>query len=276
MKIIDAHCHIYPDKIAAKAVENVGNFYQIEMQGAGSTGDLLARQQQANITASIVHSVALRASNVQSINDFIAEQARLYPSLIGFATMHQEFANMEAEVERCIAAGLRGFKLHPDSQGVNADDPRLMRLYEIIEGRLPLILHCGDYRWDNSHPRRIREILHAFPRLVLNAAHFGGWSLYDLAVEYLEDESCFMDISSASVYLGPRRTTELIRIYGAERILFGSDYPMWDPAEEVERFWKNDLSEAEREQICWRNAERFLEKDAGAQERPQKQERAAN
>ncbi|MDR3037323.1 MAG: amidohydrolase family protein [Coriobacteriales bacterium] len=267
MRIIDAHCHIYPDKIAAKAVENVGSFYQIEMDGEGCVGDLLARQEQAGITASIVHSVALRASNVVGINDFIAEQARLHPSFIGFATMHQDFEDMEAEVERCVGLGLKGFKLHPDSQGVNADDPRLMRLYELIEGRLPLILHCGDYRWDNSHPSRVKEILHAFPQLVLNAAHFGGWSLYDLAVEYLEDEHCFMDLSSSSVYLGPRRTTELIHIYGADRILFGSDYPMWDPATELERFGRNDLTEEEREQICWRNAERFLGEEIGAQAR---------
>jgi predicted TIM-barrel fold metal-dependent hydrolase len=258
MRIIDAHCHIYPEKIAAKAVESVGNFYTIAMQGKGSVNDLLACQKEAGISTSIVHSVALRASNVQSINDFIAEQMQEHPSFIGFATMHQEFEDAEAEVERCIALGLKGFKLHPDSQGVNADDPRLMRFYEIIEGRLPLILHCGDYRWDYSHPQRIKKILHAFPKLVLNAAHFGGWSLYDLAVEYLEKENCFMDLSSASVYLGPRRTTELIHIYGAERILFGSDYPMWNPATEVERFEKNDLTNEERELICWRNAERFV------------------
>jgi predicted TIM-barrel fold metal-dependent hydrolase len=266
MRIIDAHCHIYPDKIAAKAVESVGHFYTLEMKGAGTANDLLACQKRAGISASIVHSVALREGNVRAINDFIAEQTRLHPSLVGFATMHQEFEDMEAEVERCVALGLKGFKLHPDSQKVNADDPRLMRLYEIIEGRLPLILHCGDYRWDNSHPRRIKEILHAFPNLVLNAAHFGGWSLYDLAIEYLEDETCFMDLSSASVYLGPRRTTELIRLYGAERILFGSDYPMWSPSEEVERFMANSLTEEERELICWRNAERFVGEAIGVAE----------
>jgi predicted TIM-barrel fold metal-dependent hydrolase len=258
MKIVDVHCHIYPEKVAEKAVESVGKFYGVKMHGHGTVDDLLSRQELANISSSIVHSVALREGTVRSINDFIAEQIRLHPSLIGFATMHQEFSDMEAEVERCISLGLKGFKLHPDSQSVYADDPRLMRFYEIIEGRLPLILHCGDYRWGNSHPSRIREILRAFPGLTLNAAHFGGWSLYDLAVEYLENERCFMDLSSASVYLGPRRTRELIHIYGAERILFGSDYPMWDPVEEVERFMRNDLTDEERELICWRNAERFL------------------
>ena len=256
--IIDAHCHIYPDKVAAKAIETVGDFYKIEMSCPGTVSDLLSRQRQAGITASIVHSVAIKPQTVQSINDFIAAASAANPSLIGFATMHQDFEDMAAEVERCIALGLRGFKLHPDSQGVNADDPRLLRLYELIEGRLPLILHCGDYRWDFSHPRRIRQILQDFPNLVLNAAHFGGWSIYDLAVEYLEDARCYMDVSSASVYLGPRRTTELIHIYGAERILFGSDYPMWDPVEEVRRFALNGLSAAEREQVCWLNAQAFI------------------
>ena len=258
MRILDVHCHVYPEKIAAKAVENVGEFYHVKMHGEGTVSHLLARQEEAGITTSLIHSVALRATNVQSTNDYIAAQARECPSFIGFATMHQEFENMEAEVERCIALGLKGFKLHPDSQGVNADDPRLMHLYEIIEGRLPIILHTGDYRWDNSHPRRIKNILRTFPRLGMNAAHFGGWQQYDIAVDYLADESCFMDVSSASVYLGPRRTVELIRIYGPERILFGSDYPMWDPVEEVERFMQNKLTEDERKMICWENAERFI------------------
>ena len=258
MKIVDAHCHIYPEKIADKAVERIGEFYHVQMHGLGTVEDLLTQQQKANITASIVHSVALRATNVQAINNFVSEQMHANPSFIGFATMHQDFEGVEAEVERCIALGLKGFKLHPDSQGVNADDPRLMHLYEIIEGRLPIILHSGDYRWDNSHPSRIKKILRAFPKLVMNAAHFGGWSLCDLAVEYLEDENCYMDLSSSSVYLGPRRTVELIHIYGPERILFGSDYPMWNPAEEVERFMQNKLTEDERELICWRNAERFV------------------
>jgi len=261
MRIFDVHSHIYPDKIAERAVESVSDFYQVHMQGKGTVKDLLLQQKKAGIFGSLVYAVAIKTSTVQSINDFIAEQTREHPSLIGFASMHQDFPDMEGEIERCIKMGLKGVKIHPDTQGVKADDPRLMHLYEILEGRLPVVMHCGDYRWDNSHPRRIKKILRAFPNLVMDAAHYGGWSLFDLAVEYLEDEHCFLDISSSSTLLGPRRVSELIHIYGPERMLFGSDYPMWDPTEEVGRFMESALTDEEREMICWQNAQRFLGMD---------------
>ena len=94
-KIVDIHNHIYPDKIAAKAVESIGRFYNIDMAGDGSVGSLLSIQEAAGIGYSLVHSVALRADNVTSINDFVAEQAALHPSFIGFATMHHDFEDME-------------------------------------------------------------------------------------------------------------------------------------------------------------------------------------
>ena len=261
---VDIHNHIYPEKIAERAVERVGKFYSIDMACSGTVDELLALQEQGGIDYSLVHSVALKPDQVTVINDFIAEQCRKHPSLIGFATMHQDFEDKAGEIERIVSLGLCGFKLHPDSQSVNIDDERLMEFYALLEGRLPLMLHTGDYRRDTSHPRRAKHVLQEFPGLVVNCAHFGGWSLCDLAIEYLEDEHCFMDISSASVYLGPRRTTELIKLYGPERILFGSDYPMWNPVLELERFWLNDLTSAEQEQVLWRSAETYLSRDLSA------------
>ncbi|MDR3137059.1 MAG: amidohydrolase family protein [Coriobacteriales bacterium] len=259
--VVDIHNHIYPEKIAAKAVESVGRFYGIEMSADGSARNLLSIQQQAHISYSLVCSVALKPDQVQTINDFIAAECQRHPSFIGFATMHHDFPNKAAEIQRVCDLGLTGFKLHPDSQGVNVDDPRLLEFYALIEDKLPLMLHCGDYRFDNSHPHRTQRVLRQFPLLKVNCAHFGGWSLYDLAVEFLEHERCFLDISSASVYLGPRRTTELIHHYGAERILFGSDFPMWHPGTELERFYQNVLTPAEREQILWHSAEAYLDRD---------------
>ena len=256
--IVDIHSHVYPDALAAKATQSVGDFYGLTMAEVGTVAGYLQAQAAAGVSYSVIQSVALKPENVVSINNFLAEAAAAHPSLIGFATMHPDFTDVEAEVERAISLGLRGFKIHPDSQQVNADDPRLMRLYAAIAGRLPLTIHAGDYRWDYSHPRRIRAVLRAFPNLTVNAAHFGGWSLFDLAVEFLESEHCFMDLSSAMVWLGQRRTRELIEIYGPERILFGSDYPMMTPAMELQRLAALQLDERSRELILWRNAERFL------------------
>ena len=161
-----------------------------------------------------------------------------------------------------MGMGLCGIKLHPDTQAVNMDDPRLMRVYEIAEARgQPHTIHCGDYRYDYSHPRRLKRILHEFPNLVVDAAHFGGWSIQDYALEFLEDESCFLDMSSSMRFLGPRRTRELVYLYGTDRILFGSDFPMWEPAAELEAFTSLGFSASELEAMCWHNAERFVGRD---------------
>ena len=265
MAIVDNHVHIYPDKIAQKATESVGQFYLVPMEGLdGSVDRLRAMRDASPVTHSVVCSVAVKPTTVTSINDFIASTCAADDTLVGLAAMHQDFEDMAGELDRAMALGLRGVKLHPDTQRVDMDDPRLMHLYELCEQRgLALLIHCGDYRYDFSHPSRTKRILHEFPRLRVCAAHFGGWSVQDLALEYMEDESCFLDVSSSMRYLGQRRTRELCEIYGPDRIMFGSDFPMWSPGEEYARFRALGFSEADYERMCWHNAERWLDCEIG-------------
>lgn len=264
MPIIDAHAHIYPEKIASKAVSAIGRFYGVEesMAGMGSPEDLLSHREKAGITHYIVHSVATTAKSVPVINDFIAEQCAAHPEFIGFGTMHPDFEDMEAEVERALALGLHGFKLHPDTQQVNMDDPRLMNFYEIIAGRAPLTVHTGDYRYPFSDPHRLVRILKTFPDLVVDAAHLGGWSTYDIGYDVLHKEflgfdRLFVDASSAFAWVGRRHMRELIHLWGSDRVMYGSDYPMWDPAHELNEMLNCDLTDDELEKVLWRNAEAF-------------------
>lgn len=258
MTVIDVHAHIYPEKIANRAVDAVGDFYLVDMYGEGTAAHLLDSQERAPITHFVVHSVATKPSSVATINDFIAEQCRENPEFIGFMAMHQDLENPEVEIERAIDLGLRGMKLHPDTQKVNMDDPRLMRIYEMIEGRLPLIVHTGDYRTDFSHPRRLKNILHAFPNLVVDAAHFGGWSVAEIGYDVLHDENVFIDVSSSMMYLGNRRSRELVNMWGTDRVMFGSDFPMWDPAHEYDTFASLGFTDDDLEKMLHKNAERFL------------------
>ena len=260
MKIIDIHTHIYPDSIAQKASDSVKEFYEglgdPSMNGTESM--LLQRGEKAGIGQFVVLPVAIRPDRVQSINDYIYQRAKANSSLIPFGTVHAAMDGLTDEVERLIALGVRGIKMHPDSQRFAIDDPRLFPMYEAVRGRVPVMLHMGDPRYDYSHPLRLRRLLELFPGLEVIAAHLGGYSMYETARECLQDTSCVMDISSSARFLEPGAAEKYINLYGAERIAFGSDYPMFDPLEEVNNFLRFKLTDEQKEQIAHKTAERVL------------------
>jgi predicted TIM-barrel fold metal-dependent hydrolase len=256
--IIDFHAHIYPEKIAAKAIAGREEFFKIAMQKDGTVEGLLASGRKGGIGHFVVFSAAAVPVQVQTINDYIASVCREHPELSGFGTLHPGMDNPRNEIERLIALGLRGIKFHPDMQQFNIDDDRMMDVYAALEGRLPIIFHTGDYRYTFSHPARLARVLDNFPQLCVIAAHFGGWSLFDIAYDYFHKRRCYFDVSSSLPFLGLRRASELIHSYGAERFLFGSDYPMWDPALCLEEFMKLDLADNEKDQILRKNAQTIL------------------
>ncbi len=259
MKIIDFHAHIYPEKIAQKAVASVGDFYNIEMHGDGTAAALLAQGKAFSVAGYVVHSVAVDGAHVETVNSYISSECEAHPEFYGFGTMHAEYPDKIQELERVRSLGLRGIKIHPDTQYYNLDDPRMDEVYDYLSAyELPLLIHCGDYRYDYSHPRRLVALLDKFPKLTVIGAHFGGWSLWDLALEYLKDKHCYLDSSSSIAMLGTVRAKELIRIYGAERILFGTDFPMWGLADELAFYDKMQLTEREQELIFHQNAEAVL------------------
>ncbi|MDR0602470.1 MAG: amidohydrolase family protein [Treponema sp.] len=261
--VIDFHSHIYPGKIAARAVESIGEFYRIPMACDGTVEGLAASGRKGGIDRFVVFSAAAVPAQVSAINDYIVsavqERKGKIPSFTGLGTLHRDMEDPAREIGRIAALGLKGIKLHPDMQKFNIDDKKMMDMYAMLEeGRMIAVFHTGDYRYDYSHPARLARVLDAFPRLTAVAAHFGGWSLHDLALEYFRNRSCYLDVSSSIPYIGRQRARELIRIYGAQRILFGSDYPMWDPAACLEEFNALDLGEDERELILSGNALRIL------------------
>lgn len=260
MKIIDIHTHIYPDEIALKATNSVREFYQIGLDGKmdGTVSMLLEQGAKAGISQYVVLPVAIRPDRVQGINDFLLEQTRLHDNFIGFGTVHAKMDGIAEEAERIMEMGLKGIKMHPDSQRFAIDDPRLYPMYETIAGKIPVMLHMGDHRYDYSHPVKLRRILDNFPKLQAIAAHFGGYGMYEVAYDLLKDTNCIMDISSSLMFMEDGIAEKYINAYGAERMAYGTDYPLWDPVEEVEKFLQLKLTPEQQEQIAWKTAHRFL------------------
>ena len=260
MKIIDIHAHIYPDSIAQKAADSVKVFYEGIGDHAmtGTEAMLLERGKMAGIEQFVILPVALRPDRVRGINDYVAQRAKENPCFIPFGTVHAAMEGLTDEVERLLSSGAKGIKMHPDSQCFALDDPRLYPMYEMVSGKIPVMLHMGDPRYDYSHPARLRRLLALFPDLEVIAAHLGGYSMPETARELLQDTSCVMDISSSVVFMEPGVPEKFINHYGAERIAFGSDYPMFDPFKEVQNFLQFNLSDDQKEQIAYKTAQRVL------------------
>jgi hypothetical protein len=258
MKIIDSHAHIYPDRIAAKASENTGAFYGLPTAHDGTVSTLLASGNKAGVGRFVVHSVATAPEQVSRINDFIAKAAAEYGELIGFAAMHPDLSDAEAELDRVREMGLKGVKMHPDVQCFAADDPKMDRVYDALQGKMPLLLHAGDKRYGFSNPHRIAKVLDKFPKLDVIAAHFGGYSEWDDAEYYLAGRRIWVDTSSSLMFIPPERAWKLVNAFGADQVLFGTDYPMWDVFEELERFDTLNLTSSQRERILYKNILRLL------------------
>lgn len=254
-KIIDSHCHIYPDRIARKASDSTSDFYHMPSLFDGKISTLLERGGAAGIDHFVVQSVATSPKQVSGINHFIAETVNQNKEkFTGLGTLHPDSENMASDIDEIISLGLKGVKLHPDIQRVGIDDPRMLKIYELCEGRLPILMHTGDSRFDYSNPNRMKPVLDTFRNLTVIGAHFGGWSVWDEAERLLANyDNFYVDCSSSLYAMSSEKAEELIRIYGAKRVLFGTDYPMWEIDTEIERFMRINLTEEEREDIFYNN-----------------------
>ena len=239
MEIIDAHAHIYPEKIAAKATSTIGLFYDIEMQmPAGTSEQLLADGKRAGISRYAVHSVATTAHQVRSINEFILRETLAHPEFIGFITLHQDLTEdeIEAEVKWAIENGMKGVKLHPDFQKFNIDDESVEKFYRAVGNKLPILFHIGDDRYDYSKPYRLVNIAKKYPSVTFIAAHFGGYRCWADASLYKGLSNVYFDTCSSLPFIDAAEAKRIIDMLGAERFFFGTDFPMWDATEELERF----------------------------------------
>lgn len=258
-KIIDAHGHIYPEKIALKATEAVGVFYDIPMVHIGTAARLKESIINAGIQKQLVCSAATSPLQVEHINDYIHEACEAEPMFFGFGTMHPGYSDYERELARVKELGLHGIKLHTDFQEFNIDDERVFSMYRAIDdANLPILFHMGDDHRTFSEPRQLRRVKEKFPDLTVIAAHFGGYQRWDEALEELQDLGIYFDTSSSLAFLAPEKAAEMIETLGEDYFFYGTDFPMWDHVEELERFMKLPLHNEQREKIFYKNFEKLF------------------
>ena len=133
MRLIDFHVHVYPEKIAGKAAQNVAAFYDLDTSLSGDIKTLLTERKKAGISKCLLLPVANDPVHIQSINDFIAKTVSEHEDFFGFGTLHADMDDPMAEIKRIKEIGLLGIKIHPDTQRFDTDDKKMFMIYDILQ-----------------------------------------------------------------------------------------------------------------------------------------------
>jgi predicted TIM-barrel fold metal-dependent hydrolase len=261
--IVDFHAHIYPEKVAAKILPAAKKKLKVAVPGTGAPEDLLSRMNRSGIDRSVILPLAKGREDVSTLNQWVQSVCR--HGLIAFGAVHPFMDNLDEELDRLAALGVRGVKMMPLLQGVYPDDPKCGRLYEaIIEREMILVTHAGRDPLDRAEvfgtPERFARTIESYPDLKLVLAHLGGLRMYDDVRRYLliAGKNVYFDTAYVSFYLKEDEMAGLIKDIGSDRVLFGSDYPWEDPGRALGILRGLDLSVGEMESILSQTATRLL------------------
>ncbi|MBR4446634.1 MAG: amidohydrolase family protein [Solobacterium sp.] len=278
--IIDFHTHTFPDRMAKQTVEMLGHVARIEPQTDATVGGLLASSVQAGIDLSVILPVATKPKQVHTINTVAADVNSRYQGqgVLSIGGIHPFCEEWEAELEHAAEMGLKGIKVHPVYQGADIDSPAYVRiLKKAAELGLFVITHAGD---DIGYPGVVhcspemcRHVTELVPDLTFVLAHMGGWWNWERVIPVLKDTNVYLDTAFS---LEPIHTEEgkwpagephmlkteefmeIVRAFGADRILFGTDCPWANQSDYIRTFEGLPLTSDERRKIMGENAKKLL------------------
>ena len=279
--IIDMHTHIFPDEISAAVIEKLSRISRTPAFTNGTLNGLKKSMDAAQIDLSVILPVATNSRQVEKINSSAAALNEKFSDegIFSFGCIHPDFENYREELARVKNYGLKGIKIHPVYQDTNLDDVEFLRiLYRAAELDLIVVTHAGlDIGFPGiirCSPTMARHVVRELGDLKFVLAHMGGWKNWNEVSETLADTKIFIDTAFSTEKIIPRsdfvwaeedlklldaaQFMEFVKIFGADRILFGTDSP-WTSQKKSVDFIKNlPLTDADINKILGLNARRLL------------------
>jgi hypothetical protein len=206
-------------------------------------------------------------------NDEVLEAARANPDvMIPFGSVDPHKGKLGVrEARELIAAGVRGFKFHPNTQAFWPNDPEHFPLYEVIaEAGLIALFHSGTtgigagmpggggVGLKYSNPMAVDDVAAEFPELDIILAHPSfPWQDEALAIA-VHKPNVYIDLSGWSPKYFPANLVQYTNTLLKHKMLFGSDYPLISPDRWLSDFEKIAIRDEVRPLVLKENAARLL------------------
>lgn len=264
MRYFDFHTHAFTDSLAGRALSGLSDTSGKTPATNGTINGLREIMRKNNIDEFLLLPVATKPSQQTTINNWASEI--MGDGLYSCGTIHPDADDAIAEIERIKALGLYGIKFHSEYQKFCPDEERMFPIYEkIAECGLIAVFHGGFDPFGDGEirctPERMARAVKKFPELKFVVAHLGGLKLWDDVEKYLAGkfDNLYLDVSViASFNINKNQLLRIINIHGADKILFGSDCPWDNPANEINMINNLPISDDDKEKIFFRNAYKLL------------------
>jgi predicted TIM-barrel fold metal-dependent hydrolase len=276
--IIDFHTHVFPPQIKKdrkKYIELDPCFailYSEPKAKIATADELIASMDKAGIDISVITNIGWTTHELcLETNDYIMESVARYPErLIGFgAVQPQSPEGAVAEIERCAKAGLKGIgEMRPDIQLLDLTDEMLMAPFTqaLKKHKLILLTHASEPVGHNYAgkgiitPDLLYPFIASFPDLTIVCAHWGGGlPFYALMPEVKKAmANVFFDTAASPFLYTSEIYNQVIQLVGADKILFGSDYPLLEQKRLIEEIKALKLPPETEDLILSGNARRLL------------------
>ena len=249
IEVIDIHTHCFPDTLAEKAISILARQAKTKPYCDGTIKSLRASMKKSGVDISIIQNIATKPQQTDTINRWAAEIQS--EDIISFGTIHPDYKGWKEEIIYLKDNGIKGVKFHPDYQEFFVDEKRMYPIYERLfsEGFI-VLFHAGvDIGLPEPYhctPKRLSKVLREFPKAVIIAAHMGGYRYWDDVEKYLIGESVYFDTSYSFKFLGIENMERMIREHGVEKILFATDSPWGDQAEDLKFVGELNINKNEK------------------------------
>ena len=280
--IIDAHTHLFPAKIRKNREAYFSDepafkkLYQSPKSKLIGASEMLAAMDAGRVDKSVIFGFPWKNDGLfKRHNDYISEVVSRYPDrFIGLGCFDPFSDGVAEETHRCLKeGGLSGIGELAFYQSGIADDAlvRLKPVMEICSAlNFPVLIHTNEpvgHQYPGKTPNtltQIYQLIDTYPQNKIVLAHWGGglffFSLLKKEVKQ-RLKRVYFD-TAASPYLYDANVYRLaIELVGAEKILFGSDFPLLPPARYFEEMKTVGLSDEEMKQICGANAAKLFKLD---------------